>query len=564
MLDTHLLDSLPEGDFRGLMQAARWDGEVFSRELLGIELNPGQVRLFDAYLMRNSTRYEPAYLTIAAMAGNRAGKTLGLGEVILHSTMFKMGRMPPLDDRTAEQWLREPYDWYHFGLQQETSELVYHEIVKMLSGIHEAQKGRGCPITERWLGPQVADWSRKDRGEYVWIVLHPALGGGQIHFRTTSEKAVGSLGKDMDGESYDEAAFDPNFDFIINEVLHLRRLSTGGQLLLIGTSTEGLTAFTDKWEEGNPENPLRRPHALSLRISTRENIGFGITQSNFDRLVADMDPRLIPQNIDGIPIESKSAFFDSRSVDAMFVEPEHTKACVAALEASAGKDCGNFHLPEVTLPIPSHRYAHGLDPALTFDSTWSIVLDRTDPAHVTGVKAGRKTGRQNLDTVAALAIESHRTYNAHNSICSTALDATGFGGKAIRDVLSFLKPLRPVEFGGTKAKKLRLLLDLKAAIESRKIRLPRVGIWLALRRQLLAYRLEDKRLETDAVMALALAWSEVQRNRDGVNMSEPFDFFAEPLQARVPSRPTGVPTMLGGRRVTILSRGGVTSGGGRP
>jgi hypothetical protein len=33
------------------------------------------------------------------------------------------------------------------------------------------------------------------------MVVNPLLGGAEIHFRTTNERAFGSLGKDMNGIS---------------------------------------------------------------------------------------------------------------------------------------------------------------------------------------------------------------------------------------------------------------------------------------------------------------------------------------------------------------------------
>lgn len=524
--------SLPEGDFRQIMARARWDVPFFARRLLNVDPHPGQERLFRAYIMRNSTRWRPAHLTIATSAGNRAGKTLGESIVLAHSTMFKMGRRPPdyHDLKSVDLWSREPYDWYHFGLQQETAELAYTEIRRMLQGTHEAQKGRGCPLVDEFLGPEVAELERKDRGEYVWLTFHPILGGGQIHFRSTSEKALGSLGKDMDGISYDEAAIDPNFDFVVNEVLHLRRLSTGGQLLLTGTSTEGLNAFADKWNDGDPDAPDRNPDAYSLRMSTRENIGYGIDQDMFDRLLRGMPEYLIPQNIDGYFIEARHAFFSAEAVDAMF----------------------KADLPNVEIAQKGHRYAHGVDPALTFDSTWGIVLDRTDPENVRGVWAQRKSGRQTVSVVASAIIEGHRSYLTEFSYCSTAFDATGFGGKVFKDILRDLHPLRGVEFGGTRAKKLRMLNNLKGAIEKGRLSFPRSGIWLALRRQLLGYKLDDRKIEQDAVMALAVAWDECERNKSGFNNSEDFDFWASGTADRVPS-PRG--SVLAGRtRMTVLTR----------
>jgi hypothetical protein len=492
-------------DFAGDMLRARYDVTFFAQRFLGIDPHPGQQRLFKAYITRDESRYQPRYLTLACSAGNRAGKTLGLAIIVLHSTLFKMGRRPPnpLDLRELERWLTLPYEWYHFGIHSEVSELVFHECVRILSGTHEAQGRKGCPITEV-LGKEIAQWDKKYRGEYPMFVWHPALGGGTIHFRTTGERAIGSLGKDMDGESYDECAFDPNFDFVVDEVLHMRRLSTGGQLLLIGTMTEGLTAFADKWEEGNPEAPDKRIDSYSLRISTRENIGYGIDQKMFDRLIAGMPEYLIPQNIDGFPIESREAYFGAESVKAIFHDD----------------------IPEYTSARAGHTYVQGVDPALTYDSTWSVVLDCTGGEHWVGSFIDQLSGRQTHMTVAGLVMNTHNAYSAPDkrTSCTSGLDGTGFGGKVFRDLLPM--NVRMVEFGGTKQRKLLLLQNLKKAIESGRLRLPKSGKWLRLRRQLLGYKLDDRKIEQDAVMALAVAVDVARRNPGASAREVEFDFFS--------------------------------------
>ena len=491
------------------LMAARWDLSFFSERFLGVTPHPGQRRLWDAIIKRDETGWRPRYLDINAAAGNRAGKTLGIAIPMLHSTLFKHGMRPPnpLDPEQLTRWVNAPYEWYHFAIAQEVAELAYIELTRLLSGHHEAQK-RGCPLTDE-LGTQVADWSRKYRGEYLWMVLNPLFGGGQLHFRTTGEKAIGQLGKDMNGVSYDEAGFDPHFEFVVNEVLHLRRLSTGGQLWIIGTSTEGLTAFADRWEEGNPEAPDKRPDSYSLRISTRENIGFGIDQDMFNRIVAAMPEDLVPQNIDGYFIQGRQAFFSAKSVDAAF----------------------QAELPERAAPERGHSYVQGVDPALTFDSTWSIVLDTTGQT-ATGVYADRIRGRTTGPVIAALATTAHNAYTTDFTRCETAIDATGFGGKMFRDLL-YIKPVRSVEFGGTRGKKLRMLNIVKELLESGRLRFPRAGKWLELRRQLLGYKLVDRGLETDAVMALAAACYIVQMNPPGSVPMAPFDYFGvgEPLRS---------------------------------
>jgi hypothetical protein len=85
--------------------------------------------------------------------------------------------------------------------------------------------------------------------------------------------------------------------------------------------------------------------------------------------------------------------------------------------------------------------------------------------------------------------------------------------------------VKMVEFGGTKRKKLGLLNQLKKEIESGRLRLPKYGKWLGLRRQLLGYKLDDRKIEQDAVMALAVAVDVAKRNPGASMNSQPFDYF---------------------------------------
>ena len=361
-----------------------------------------------------------------------------------------------------------------------------------------------CPLLD-YLGSEVATFDKKYHGDYRWIVLNPALGGGQIHFRTTGEKALGGLGKDMNGISYDECAFDQNLEFVFNEVLNMRRLSTSGQLILISTPTEGITQFADLWATGDPNSPDRTPHRYSLRMSTRDNIGYGIDAEMFERVLAQVPPELVPQNIDGFFIEGREQYLATSSVERAFRED----------------------LPEEQPAIPTHRYVQGVDPALTYDSTWSLVLDVSDPKRMVGVSARMKSGRQTADGLVALAYNQHNAYNKPGDriSCSTGIDSTGFGGKVFRSMLVGIQPLLSVEFGGRRTAKLKLLSNLKSALDDGRLILPRHGIWLILRRQLLGYKLNDRKLATDAVMALAVALHVASR-MVGENENAPvFDFF---------------------------------------
>ena len=51
-----------------------------------------------------------------------------------------------------------------------------------------------------------------------------------------------------------------------------------------------------------------------MRMSTRDNIGYGLTQEMFDILTADFDQRKMAQNIEGIFLQAKAAYFHGGNV----------------------------------------------------------------------------------------------------------------------------------------------------------------------------------------------------------------------------------------------------------
>ena len=460
-------------------------------------------------ILRDETRYRPYWLTHAISAGNRAGKTLLVSLAVLHHVTFKIGSRPPDPSNTKEldQFNRLPYDWYHFGIQQEIGELLFHSITQILEGTHEAQQRGGCPLVDAF-GP-IAVTDKKERGEYRWIQIDPVLGGGQIHFRTTAEKGVGSLGKDMHGISFDECGFERNLAFIVNEVLHNRRMSTGGPMFLISTPTEGFSDFHAEWEKGNPESPNRLTDYMSFAMSSRDNIGYGIDKGVFDRLIRGVPDHLVPQNIEGRFVQGRLAFFAARSIDRIFVEG----------------------LPEAVPRRRKGRYIQGVDPAAVYDATWSIVLECDAEGRAEGVQGMRKAGKQKVVDVAALVVNTHRAYTGDGAVCETAVDVTGMGGKVFKELLGDIHPFRGVEFGGTKKTKMRMLHDLKALIEQGRLRFPRSGVWLDLRKQLLAYRLDDRKIAQDAVMALCVAVKQFMRSPLEADDYAPFDFFTDADEA---------------------------------
>ena len=480
----------------------RSDIEFFARRWLGIQGNPGQVAWWKSCSERDESGYRPKYITTVVSAGNRAGKTMAMAVVCFHHALYKLGLPNPKygDPKSHLAWLDSPYDWFHIGIQQETAELVFREIETILTGQHPAQKGRGCPMVTE-LG-KIVETTKKYRGEYPWIKFNPIVGGASIHFRTTQDRAKALLGKDMNGISFDEAAFEPHLLMIYQEVLNLRRLSTGGPLHFIGTPTEGFNEYADLWEKGNPDNPARDDKFISFRLSTRDNIGYGLTQENFDDVVRQQAEYLIPQNIDGFFIEARDAFFWSQSIQAVF------KSGVAELG-----------------PTRHHKYVQGVDPGISHDATWAITLDITDRKLLRGTRIRKRGGKQSISAVVNMVREGHLLYQQDGAYCTTIVDSTGLGGRLFQQEFSIIRPLRGFDFGGTKAKKVELLNDLKAVLDRGQIELPTGGAWDEMRRQLLTYKLDDKKLEQDAVMALAIAVRHALRNPEKPVNDPVFTYF---------------------------------------
>ena len=494
----------PSGELAADLARGRVDIVFWCERFMGVVLHPGQRRFAVAANMESEGQL--AFLDIALSSGNRAGKTLALALVALHHTFYKMGLMLPKTDEgvAQEAWIAAPYNWYHISYEGKVANLVHNELRALLAGSHPAQQGRGCPLVVE-IGP-IVEWDRKELGEYPWIKVHPAFGGGEIHFRHTNEKAKALLGLDMNGISFDEAAFEIYLHDIRTEVLHFRRMATGGPIYWISTGTEGYNGFADLWEEGSPENPNRTKRMLSLRMSTRDNVGFGITQRAFDDLLSSYDERYIPQNIDGYFIEAREAYFNAAAVESCFVDD----------------------MPEEEPPRKNHRYVQGVDPGISHDATWAIVLDYTKRP-LLGVRAIKRGGRQQLPVVVNMVREGHMLYNSDGAHAATIIDETGMGGKMYRqEFTSVISPLRTFDFAGTKAKKLNLLSNLKAVVDGGGLRLPRGGAyWPMLRRQMLGYKLDDRKIEQDAVMTLAMAVHHATRNPEKPLINPSFTYYGD-------------------------------------
>ena len=514
---------------------AVWAAERF----LGVKLNRGQRKWIRAATLRAADGWRPAFLTTVVSAGNQAGKTFCLAIIIWHHCFYKLGLRPPnLDDPDdIMRWMTAPYVWYHVSYQQKIARHVHRELSLLFMGDHPAQfdratgKRRGCPMMHDFGGPIVV-WDKTWESEYEYIAFHTMFGGAQIHFRNTDEKGKGLLGFQMNGISFDEAAFELYLDEVRHLVLNMRRIATGGPIHFISTPDTSSLAFKDLWEEGDPANPNRDRKTLSLRLETADNIGFGITREDYEDMKAQMPAYLWPQNLGGLFIEAQQAYFSGPSIEAAFIDdlpcPEH------APHVTEGCEVCRPGLPEEQRPISGHRYVQGCDPGIASDATWVPTLDYTNPKRIIGVRARRSEGRQTIAGIVNMVAEGHLLYSAAGSTCTTILDVSGMGGHMFFQEFSSIKPLRSFDFSGKASLKDELLTNLRSLIEKGYLKLPRKGrFWNDLRRQLLGYRRDDRKLTQDAVMALAIAvWYAVKHSGVTTAKAVDFDFYGGvPIQS---------------------------------
>ena len=133
---------------------------AFARDVLGIHAHVGQIAFAAVVLVRHPVSPSTAlFLTLWLASGNRAGKTSLLAMLIIYCCLRKTNRPILTKDSTdadAMRWLKMEYHWYHFGIAQEVADLVFNDMVRILSGNHEGQQD-GCPLPAK--GP-VAAWER--------------------------------------------------------------------------------------------------------------------------------------------------------------------------------------------------------------------------------------------------------------------------------------------------------------------------------------------------------------------------------------------------------------------
>ncbi len=425
-------EDLPNKD-RYLRNAIN-DPVEFARQFLGIEPHPGQIKW-----LRNSTKPENALHT-----GNRWGKSLVQAIKILHRCIFKIRDLKY--DHTSK------YEAVNASITLDQAKIIFENVIRL---------AKGKP-----------DLDRMVKEVKFTPFPHIVFGNGAIFWaRSTQRRGEYLLGRDYDYFNFDEVAFEPHPEYVVNQVIVMRLADRAGVLDFTSTP-KGKNWFYRKCCELQKNPNL----GYVQNGDSRENPN--ISQEYLARKMKSLSPNMIEQNIKGLFID------DANQV----IKEEYIRD---AMNASTG----------LSGPVVGHRYCHGWDLARKRTFTVGITLDITAKPYQ--VVAWERFQREWKDVYAAVRIR-HKEYGGE-----VIIDSTGLGDV----VLSELSNIRPVGFNfgerGGKAKS-ELIANLEKMHALGEVAYPYIeqtkedGELWSLQDELHNFYWDNNQ-ECDAVMALALA-----------------------------------------------------------
>jgi hypothetical protein len=458
------------------------DPIYFAETVMGVRLNWAQQRWF-RLITTNPDRWSWMYRRVAHVAANQIGKTLGLAILILWAAHNKIG----IRTGNYDYWLSSPYKWFHLAPTHPQSLLTMKDLSALVQGGHPAQFDRDTGEKRKMLWPAGLIEEVKFDGQYPGFRL---WNGAEIHFRTSAEEAKALQGVRAHGISFDEAAVEDHLNVVLDQAVKLRLISTGGPLWLVSTPNgindyyeivqAMMQAGTQTFHERVWEAPQRRWALIHSHIT--DNLGFGLTQEEIDFMEEDVDPATKEQQLRGAFLAPTDAFF---------------------VPVQEMLDAWVVGLPDRQRPKNSHQYVIFWDVSVSADPTVCIVFDITRKPWI-GVYFQRWERPMGIKALIPEMYRVHAEWNTPSSTngfpprAITAFDATSMGGVMLKQELASLHPKRGLNFAGQV--KMNALTNARGLLGKGDVLVP--ATWVRLQREVLGYRLDDKKLVQDSVMAM--------------------------------------------------------------
>lgn len=426
----------------------------FARDFLDVEMYPAQAQIFDESV-------DASEITISA--ANRTGKSFGAGVWMLHRAFYQY-----IPERTRPEKLskRNKFKIFATSLSQDQATLSWNYALSFT----ESPKFK--PFVEDVIRSPFPELTIRTRvnGEWEQSI---------IGARSLSKGGMYILGHSLAAVVVDECAFIPNYPTIEELVLRMRLADTGGVILRISSPYGKSNFYYNLYLRGQPnERGQRDPRYYSATLATWQNPF--ISKAFLEELKGSMSPELYAQNVGGAFIDLHD-FFSSTVIQQLY-------------------DGVDYSLGE---PSPNGVYVLGADLGALRDATVVVVIDISQQPHrIAYLGELRNASWQSVQEFVAGHI---RRFNPVLSV----VDETGVGRPVVEKLQAELDRVEGFTFSATS--KPDILTRLQDAAQRRAFVFPFTAQTKPLIDQLSIYRLDDRGLATDYVMALALAWRAVER-----------------------------------------------------
>lgn len=458
------------------------DRVAFCREVLDFEPTIGQKRWYT-----NATRSENALVM-----GNRGGKSTGEAALKIYECARRDGWTPAMIQQYDAS--HEPYHAINLAMSASQAVLVW-------------TKARALVTKPK------ASWLVRD----VKMTPFPRIefvNGAIFEARPTARRGEYLLGNSYDRASWDEAAFEPHFEYIRDNVLRMRMVDRGGRINYITTGNgrndfgkyylKGLDAWQSyqaKLDRGEDVPIDCIPDFYCQAGSSYDNPY--VPREELEKVAKGLNERQRRQNIEGQIVDLGGSYFPAADIDAAIDQDldlrvpqwddedreRHAIVYCDGLNGVGGK--------EWAARYPTHRYVHGWDLADRSDWTVGETYDITTMPHtLVEFERFRRTGWRHV-------YDRIRVRDQKYSYSETWLDATGVGDPVLEELQDI--GAQGIIFSdnaqGT-GRKSQMLTNAASMLALRELRIPPIR---AMLEELRFYSQPDKGLLKDCVMSLAVA-----------------------------------------------------------
>lgn len=456
--------NLSQGDkatllIKQLLADCRRDPILFCHTLLGFDPHEGQEKW-----LKNSWKDENLLVT-----GNRFGKSWIAAGKQIYKCVTRYGWS---SEKTAEYEKHNThYTAANISVTQDQANLVWGKARGMLN------RGKAS-----WLVKEVR------YSPYPTITF---INDAQFTARATARKGEHLLGHDYDSVNWDEAAYEPDFEYIRDTVLKMRMVDRNG-VIDYTTTGNGKNKFGEYFQE-----VLDGKHSNKYAQTGSSFNNPHIPVEALNKMLKDFPDRLKRQNLYGEIVEMGGDYFDVDDLAAACSDKLTDRLRILAFdEEDLPSYALVYHDAEHEMPwwkfYQSHYYVHGWDLARKQDwvvgTTWDVSIKPYKMVEFERYR--RKSWKHTISRIE----DRFRRYNGR-----TYYDGTGVGD-VVGEFLDTNLGATPIVF--TRPLKDGMLENWRRMLNLRDVQWPNINVVMSEHSN---YRLEDDQLKTDCVMSCILA-----------------------------------------------------------